>query len=810
MGACTLCDTRAPSRRGEGKLSSRVQTWVLHAAAVYTALVALACLVDGMRSGCLPVSNIRYHRGEYQVVALARDGLLDRAGAEVGDQIVSLNGERFPHIFAFIDALHGLPPGTRIRLEFVRGGDVLVRHVRTWSLLETGRALVISAAVAFLVAIALVVLRIQSRARGVGLFVLYCLVTAMSLACQATGVAGSDPLHRFLTFNYSFFSLMGPPLLLQLFTVFPSRGRLQRALRMLAIPAWGVCLALGLNYWLPTVWPTVHDWGFMPTLSRRLFFTYGISSILCIGLSALSMAVAGVIEPGYRVRQQARLLLVGFVLLGVGELSLNEIPLLVTGRPLVPPSLTGLVVLILPAFVGAAIVLHQAFGINLLVRRGLIEGLSTLLVGAFFVLIAVLGTWIALRWWSEAREVVVAVAAASAALLFQPARGLMQRVVDRVVYRRHEDYRRILQEISAHMSGLLESGVAMRYLKGQVQCLLAPRGLCVAFLQGAGPNVEWLSEPGHVRFDAVRPTRTAELDALAERRSALETTERERAAGVELVLPLVRSGQVLGALYLGPREDEVPYLPEDVSFLETLGNVSALVLERGGLLEEQALRQRLALVGEALSSLAHELRNPLAAVKSTVAVLRRRMRDDERGRELTAIVEREIDRLEDTATNVLTYVRPKASGSDNVSMRDLVEQTLAVIRTEFAASRVEVCASLPAEPLEVLGDRARLRQLLVNLLLNAREAQPTGGEVECRFECGPAFLELVVADRGPGFSEEASRRAFEPFFTTKRLGTGLGLVNVLRVAEEHGATVALAGRIGGGAEVRVGFPWEGA
>jgi signal transduction histidine kinase len=254
----------------------------------------------------------------------------------------------------------------------------------------------------------------------------------------------------------------------------------------------------------------------------------------------------------------------------------------------------------------------------------------------------------------------------------------------------------------------------------------------------------------------------------------------------------------------------VPYLPEDLDALATLANLAGPVFERGLLLEERALGERLAAVGGASSALLHELKNPLAAIQSTAAVLRRRLPDDARGRELTEVIEGEAQRLHEAAAQVLSFVKPgSVAERESVNLAPLLQALAAAVHPSFEAGSVRVQVEVSSRA-AVEGNPERLRRLFLNLFLNAREAMPAGGRVRVTASEVPApdgpRVAVHVGDEGPGFSPEVLASPFTPFRTTKRLGTGLGLPNVRRVAEEHGAEVLLENRPEGGARVTVLFP----
>jgi two-component system sensor histidine kinase PilS (NtrC family) len=232
--------------------------------------------------------------------------------------------------------------------------------------------------------------------------------------------------------------------------------------------------------------------------------------------------------------------------------------------------------------------------------------------------------------------------------------------------------------------------------------------------------------------------------------------------------------------------------------------------------------ERLAGVGQLAADIAHEIRNPLAAISGSVEMLRAGLgegeEDQERAR-LMDIVLREIDRLDDLITDFLSYARPAPPRATATALAPLVEELCKVLSGGLAPG---ISLQVEVEPgLRVLADPTQLRQVLWNLLTNAQQAMEEGGELRVRAhvlgsdpQAGeapdrndsqgePRGVEIVVADTGSGISPENLERIFDPFFTTKPGGTGLGLATVHRIVESHGGSLHVDSRPGAGAEFRV-------
>jgi two-component system sensor histidine kinase PilS (NtrC family) len=230
---------------------------------------------------------------------------------------------------------------------------------------------------------------------------------------------------------------------------------------------------------------------------------------------------------------------------------------------------------------------------------------------------------------------------------------------------------------------------------------------------------------------------------------------------------------------------------------------------------ERELRrsERLAAVGELSASIAHEIRNPLAAISGSIQVMAGNSpkRADESQR-LMEIVVREVDRLDRLISDFLAFARPGEPRIELVALEELVTEVLAM----FEASRPErVSIEQRLHPgLGVHADPGQLRQVLWNLLVNAAQAMPQGGivRIEARPSRGrlpqegrsagrmdeqkPVWAEITVLDQGAGIPKELVDRVFDPFFTTKAGGTGLGLAIVHRVIAEHRGVVRVEQRTG--------------
>jgi signal transduction histidine kinase len=228
--------------------------------------------------------------------------------------------------------------------------------------------------------------------------------------------------------------------------------------------------------------------------------------------------------------------------------------------------------------------------------------------------------------------------------------------------------------------------------------------------------------------------------------------------------------------------------------------------------QELALsNERLAAIGNMAAHVTHEIRNPLSAMGLNVEMLEEELANDsDAGRievkSLLAAIQREVQRLEQLSEEYLRVARlprPRMEADDVATVvKDVVSFARREIESAGCTVTLRVAPGLPP----TLFDEAQLRQALLNLLRNAREAMPGGGAVDVGVTAEGMSVVVDVDDRGGGVPESIRARVFDPFFSTKGEGTGLGLAITRHIVEAHGGSVTCVSRDGGGTRFRIALP----
>jgi len=200
-------------------------------------------------------------------------------------------------------------------------------------------------------------------------------------------------------------------------------------------------------------------------------------------------------------------------------------------------------------------------------------------------------------------------------------------------------------------------------------------------------------------------------------------------------------------------------------------------------------KEKWAFIGELSASIAHELRNPLAALKGSIEMLRAKNVPEAQADRLMGIALSEMDRLNGIVTDFLLYARPQELNTEKYDLnRSLQEIAILLESSEATNNHVTISASLDGEQV-VRGDAKQLKQVFWNLGVNAMDAVSEGGVVDIYTTGNSNAVEVVFKDSGNGISREDIDKIFYPFFTTKEKGTGLGLSIAQKIIEEHGGKI---------------------
>jgi two-component system, NtrC family, sensor histidine kinase HydH len=450
-----------------------------------------------------------------------------------------------------------------------------------------------------------------------------------------------------------------------------------------------------------------------------------------------------------------------------------------------------------------------------------LTGRLAVLTALSFTLAAIL--WMLVYFARERFFLHAVVASLVLLLLFDPLRARVEQKISQFFFRERYHFEQVITALRRRIARVLEiDGLAHLVLEG----LLESRRITHAAIylvdeDGHGHDLKGHLGPEPPPRIEVAPARPL-LDRLArEGTLALEAMERElgerREGGedreAETVYEIVQTMEAIGAslclaiqseqgdLYgvIGLRDDRMrdAFSPEEVQLLAGVAAQAAIAVENSRLYRRMKERDRLAALGEMAAGLAHEIRNPLGAIKASAQYLSEED-DPASGGEFLDIIVDEVDRLNRVVSSFLDYARPSTGDPAPIDVNATVQRTMQLLRSECTAAHVRAELALDPGLPQVRIDVEQLRQVVINLVQNALHAMDGGGEIHIetgvRTRGGTgrpphAQVEIRVRDTGPGIDEKVLANLFVPFVTTKNRGTGLGLAISQRIINAAGGMI---------------------
>ncbi|HMJ13754.1 MAG TPA: ATP-binding protein [Polyangiaceae bacterium] len=470
--------------------------------------------------------------------------------------------------------------------------------------------------------------------------------------------------------------------------------------------------------------------------------------------------------------------------------------------------------------------------------------LAFCLAGIFYVFVVLFGGFDTMYLGAILAAIVILV-------LFEPLREKVEGYIHKVFFRERVDIERAVVKARAQLVHVLEVGELQHVVLSALEesrratagafYLREPAGsdfvLGLCFGPAAPPRIdgatarpfiERLSGSASIVFEEIQRE-------LAERRRTGWTREAEvegRVVAAAEVLGPFKDGLALGIhgedqelsgmLLLMDDRVRDAFSPDEVAVLESLAVQIGVVVENSHQYRRMQERDRLAALGQMAAGLAHEVKNPLGAIKGAAQLLSEPEHSslDPSAGEFVAIILEEVDRLDRVVGSVLDYARPSKGNPGAVDVNLVVRGTLRVLASERdrgCTLNTELGAGLPM----VRADAEQLRQVLMNLIKNAMDAMNGAGQVTVGtrerkgrhpgYSGGPAWagsdwVEISVRDVGPGIGPSVLKNLFVPFFTTKHKGTGLGLAISQRMIEEMGGRIEVSSQPGAGSIFTVVLP----
>lgn len=290
----------------------------------------------------------------------------------------------------------------------------------------------------------------------------------------------------------------------------------------------------------------------------------------------------------------------------------------------------------------------------------------------------------------------------------------------------------------------------------------------------------------------------------------------------EMIFPLKVMNQLRGMVLLSAKTDEEEYTTNEKEILTNILDQTAFALENVSLHTVQRERinnmyraDRLSIMGELAAGAAHEIRNPLTSIRSTIQYLRKYLPSNDQ-KELAEGLIDEVDRINEILQGLISFARPNDPETETVDLHQLIEQILQLLASTVRKKNVDVDFQFHSQVKEISADRPQLKQVLINVILNAIQAVDFSGEIKIIVEqstprdasiSSSSELYIIIQDNGCGIEQEHLDHIFDPFYTTKDEGTGLGLSISYGIINKHGGDIKIESEKGEGTTVTISIPY---
>jgi PAS domain S-box-containing protein len=347
----------------------------------------------------------------------------------------------------------------------------------------------------------------------------------------------------------------------------------------------------------------------------------------------------------------------------------------------------------------------------------------------------------------------------------------------------HEIFSSLRENMNSVMAGL-EDGLILftRDARAVMVSPAAEKFLGAPASNFLGRRVTQMFPAGHPLFEALR----LEGDELREINSETVLASEEGTRRVSVTVQEIQgAGERMGALLT----------LRDLDSLESINT-------------QLQVSERLSALGRITAGVAHEVKNPLNSMRLWLENLKESLPNDtdDAAKQAVNVLDAEIDRLDAVVKRFLDFSRPMDVRLEPTQLAELLHEVLEVAAPQLERSKVQVAQLLPIDVPEVIGDRALLKQAILNLVLNAVDAMPNGGQLQLTLSRRGDMAEVTVGDTGRGIPMEHRQKVFQLFFTTRPGGSGIGLASTFRIVQLHNGAIDFTSEVGRGTTFRIELP----
>jgi len=507
--------------------------------------------------------------------------------------------------------------------------------------------------------------------------------------------------------------------------------------------------------------------------------------------------------------------------------------------------------IIFTSIVAYAIVKHRLMDIEVVIRKSVVYASLTASITAIYaIIVGIFHGVFGITRFAQGSLLVNALAAMIIALSFQPLKNRIQRIVDKLFFKDKYDYHKTLKDFSGAMTSILSLDRLLNLIVNKVtevmhigrSCLMLWDEETEKFRIKVGESltketfdkisfakinylVRWLEREKRIfnreEIEIFHRSKASSGMDSEEEKEFKETLERLKEVGAMLCIPLMVKGRLIGIFSLDNKMSGDKFTTEDRELLSTVANQAAIAIENARLYEEMReieknlhRADKLTALGTLASSIAHEIRNPLVSIKTFTQLAPRKFNSQDFLDKFQTIIPEELQRMETILNQLLNFGHPSQPEFCPTRVEEVIDSILSLMNTELSRSNIEVIKVYDKDLPQIMADGEQLKQVFMNIVLNAIQAMPEGGalkiitglEQESVDSDSSDFVAIKFEDTGCGIPEANLDDLFNPFFTTKNGGSGLGLSISHRIIREHNGHINVESRKGEGTTFTVKLP----
>jgi two-component system NtrC family sensor kinase len=490
---------------------------------------------------------------------------------------------------------------------------------------------------------------------------------------------------------------------------------------------------------------------------------------------------------------------------------------------------------IMVGFTTYSIVKHRLMDINIVFKKGTTYVLLIPLLFIPLLLISIFSQKLYFGKISYLHSFIVFSLLFLAAILFYKIKPGTEKVVEQLFFKDRYDYRETLGKFSKAMVSILDlQSLSKRIMETITQTMGVEKAslflvneekggynLCESknvrittstqHLSQDDPLPFYLQDIGEIiiREELAKGANISELDEVVKKMALLEA---------EVSIPLIWKGQLIGMINLSHKFNKDIYSHEDIELLNTLANQAAIAIENARLYEDLKRSKtyvrradRLASLGTLTAGLAHEIRNPLVAIKTFTHLLPDRLDDEEFREQFLKIASSEVDRISLLVTELLDFSRPSDPKLELENINTILDGMILLVSTETKKKKINMIKNYASDLPPIQMDREQIKQVFLNILINGIQATSENGKITVKTRSfmkpgGEPYVQIEFTDTGCGIPEEHLEDIFNPFFTTKSTGSGLGLSISHQIVQDHRGYIDVESQLDKGSSFFINLP----